>query len=162
MFGNTINWFECKSWRSMLDSRMGIDFMERKTTKQIAISWCQSDVETILSPTQENFIKNYHKPRWLTFLARNCWDGSKFESFLPRIQFLFEFWVISEFSNQKKARDQYFEETIRENEWFEFWTISKSDAYVGTGHCLIRWLFEPSHHFSKSWLVYDRPLLTST
>ena len=47
----------------MLDSRMGIDFMERKTTKQIAISWCQSDVETILSPTQENFIKNYHKPR---------------------------------------------------------------------------------------------------
>ena len=63
MFGNTINWFKCKSWRSMLDSRMGIDFMERKTSKQIAISWSESDVETILSPTQENFIKNYHKPR---------------------------------------------------------------------------------------------------
>ena len=33
------------------------------------------------------------------FLVRKFWDGSKFESFLPRIQFLFEFWAISEFSN---------------------------------------------------------------
>ena len=42
---------------------MGIDFMERKTSKQIAISGSESDVETILSPTQENFIKKYRKPR---------------------------------------------------------------------------------------------------
>ena len=33
------------------------------------------------------------------FLARKCWSGSKFESFLPRIQFLFEFWATSIFSS---------------------------------------------------------------
>ena len=33
------------------------------------------------------------------FLARKYWSGSKLDSFLPRIQFLFEFWAFSEFSN---------------------------------------------------------------
>ena len=43
---------------------MGIDFMEWKSSQQIAISWSQSHVETILSPTQENFIILNPRSTW--------------------------------------------------------------------------------------------------
>ena len=60
------------------------------------------------------------------FLARKFWSGSKFESLLPRIQFL-----------------------------FEFWAISKSNANAVTWHCLHRWLFEPSHNPPPVLLEYN-------
>lgn len=44
---------------------MGIDFMEWKSSKQIAISWSQSHVETILSPTQENLIILNPRSTWV-------------------------------------------------------------------------------------------------
>ena len=39
------------------------------------------------------------------------------------------------------TRDRYFEEKIRETEWFEFWAISDSHAYAFTWQHLLRWLF---------------------
>ena len=43
--------------------------------------------------------------------------------------------------------DFIFEDKIKNNEWFEFWAISKSDAY--TFHCFLRWLFDPSNNSSR-------------
>ena len=54
-------------------------------------------------------------PEMAHFLVRKFWDISKFESFYHRIQFLFEFWAISEFWH-----------VIDFSERFEFWAISKS------------------------------------
>ena len=38
-------------------------------------------------------------PKWLTFLARKCWSGSKFEEKLNSRQKWFEFWATSTFSS---------------------------------------------------------------
>ena len=59
-----------------------------------------------------------------TFLARKCWDGSKFEKKLNSGQKWFEFCAISSFTSHI-----YFEVNIEKNELFEFWAIAKSDAY---------------------------------
>ena len=99
--------------------------------------------------------------RWLNFeLAQNLdhvskpRDGSLFQTWnsemaqnskqsISRIQFLFEFWAISEFRSEKVStlgvltRDRDFEP-------FCSWAISKSHAYASTWQHLLRWLFEPS------------------
>ena len=76
------------------------------------------------------------------FLARKFWDGSKFEKKLNSI------------SSEKNEK----------NEWFEFWAISKNKIQIplvgtGTCHCLLRWLFEPSHHHSckKYFQMFEMP-----
>ena len=62
------------------------------------------------------------------------WDGSKFVSVLSRIQFLRIFKPIKVSHFGKKARDQLFEEKIKNK------ANSKSDIYTDPCHCF-RWLF---------------------
>ena len=96
--------------------------------------------------------------RWLTFLARKLWDGSKYGPLSPRIQFLFEFWAVSEISSLKKGAISKFWHVMNISSWklweavqFEFWVYVDPRLYVNRNKCGL-WTQGKSWKSSILWL----------